>query len=547
VDSFPLEEISEFIVSLTPERIPYPVKERVSAQIASVLGATTAGSRSRLFQKILKGTFQYGNPAGPLEQLELLTTASILHDYDDYLFMGHTGHTAVWVPLILGHYLRSSPQEIFTAIVLANELGGRFGSSLLFGPLNGQMWTPIHRFVSAVSSARLLKLSEKETCHALALSLYHPEFPSIHGFMGTDAKARTAAESALFGVKSAFFACEGIQGGKGNLMRSRGFWKNFCYEPLRGTFSGLGESWVTFTLTIKPFPGCAYVDTPILAFRKIRREFLSRFGEELTAPKIERIRLYVQALTAGMDLLSRQEYSDASIHPVTVTFSTPLSLACEILFSEITPEVLEGDHLEKHADPLLEIASRIEIIHDLSLTRKMIENFEKVLPLPDLIRSFSFGEWVHILKSGWDSLRSNLKNAPRLRRRWRGSDLWSLLRPILPHLLGIFLKPLQGFPPIPLDLRHTDFSSFRFLFPARIELFLKDGTILTEECEDPLEDSGGEGLKDLARKKWMREGEKMMETQDVVKICDKIFRLDLSSPDLVSFWNRLLSSPSPLN
>jgi 2-methylcitrate dehydratase PrpD len=541
VYSFPLQKISEFIVSLSPEKIPPQVKELVSAQIASVMSASLAGYRSTLYQKILRGTTRIEGTEGILRSLELLSTASMIHDYDDYLFMGHTGHTAVWVPLILGHFLRSSAEEILIAMVLANEIGGRFGASLLFGPLNGQMWAPIHRIASASASARLLRLDAEKTFHALALSLYHPEFPSIHGFMGSDAKARTSAESAVFGVKSAFFSAEGMNGGKETLLAQRGVWKNFSYTPLRGTFSGLGESWVTLTLAVKPFPGCAYVDTPIMAFREVRKEFHRRFGEELLPHKISKIRLYVNALSAGMDSLSAPELGSASLPPVTVTFSTPLSLACELLFGEISPEVLEPENLNKHADLLFEIASHIEIIHDLSMTRRMVEEFQKVLPLPAVIKAFSFREWLTILRSGWERFRSDLQPAFPIQRKWKGSDLQWFLQTLLPHLLGLFLKPLQGFPPIPLDLKGVDFSSFRFFFPVRVELHLKDGTVLASESSLVPGGSGISTVLDLSREKWLREGKKVLNYDDVIKISDKIFQLDLLAPELKRFWESLLS------
>src|SRR6185436_7415592 len=62
--------------------------------------------------------------------------ASIAFDYDDYLFAGHTGHSAVLGALAFGEAAGAAGADVITAQVVANEVGGRLGAALLLGPHN---------------------------------------------------------------------------------------------------------------------------------------------------------------------------------------------------------------------------------------------------------------------------------------------------------------------------------------------------------------------------------------------------------------------------
>lgn len=542
-----LEGIAHWICELDLEKIPEPVRKRVQDQCLSVLAATLVGSRSQIFKRLghaISSLYGEEQP-GLLQKLELLASASMIHDYDDYLFMGHTGHSAIWVPLLLGQYLGASSDEILTAMVIANELGGRLGAAILFGPLNGQMWSPIHRFAAAGAAARLLKLDQKRTTHALALSLYHPEFPSVSGFMGSDAKVRSAADSLLFGVKAAFFAAEGVRGSVDELENPRGFFADFCYAPLLGTFTGLGQSWVTLSLAIKPFPGCAYVETPVLALQQIRDEFRKQRGDELYPPDLAKIRVYASALTIGMDLWSQAELKGEQLSPILVNFSTPLSLACQLLFGEITPEILEPDLLESHREMIFEIAHEVELIHDLSLTLKVIEAVTELLPLERIIRALSFRQWCKVIRCGWERIGLNTRARRNIQRLYSRKVLKESFHFLFPQIKRLFLSPLQGFPPEPLDFTNLDFSRLYLPFPARVEVILKDGTRFLAQVDHPPGASGTPSVSEISRNKWLREGEKHLSKERVHQIFEKISRFEFTDHEMVRVVDDLLRPLKP--
>src|SRR5690606_10008811 len=114
-----LESIARWVVEFDPATAPARLDGLLEAQLLSVAAATAAGTADPAGQRALAAALRWGAgeavpmPGGvslaPLAALDVLTTWSMVHDYDDYLFMGHTGHSAVWVPLVVGAWLGAAP------------------------------------------------------------------------------------------------------------------------------------------------------------------------------------------------------------------------------------------------------------------------------------------------------------------------------------------------------------------------------------------------------------------------------------------------------
>ena len=99
--------------------------------------------------------------------------------------------------------------------------------------------------------------------------------------MGPGSKLRSAAASATAGVQAALLAAEGIDGAADIVEHPQGFWGRFTFAPLRGTFRGLGTSWAADTLAVKPYPGCAYVDTTVTALLECLQGYLAQTAENM--------------------------------------------------------------------------------------------------------------------------------------------------------------------------------------------------------------------------------------------------------------------------
>src|SRR5207248_6008661 len=184
--------------------------------------------------------------------------ASIAHDWDDYLYMGHTGHSAVWAARAVADVTGAEHEDVLAAQIAANEIAARLGAALFIGPHNGQFWSSIHCAGAAAAAGRVRGLDADRIAQAIAIALYQPPFGLWPGFMGPDTKLLTAAEPVAQGIRAAMLAASGFTGPLDVIDDRRGLLAHFSYAPRRSMLGGLGEPWPTGTRAYKQFPRRAY-------------------------------------------------------------------------------------------------------------------------------------------------------------------------------------------------------------------------------------------------------------------------------------------------
>jgi 2-methylcitrate dehydratase PrpD len=284
-------------------------------------------------------------------------------DYDDYLFAGHTGHSAVLASLAVGEKLELSGRDVITAQVVANEIEGRIGAAVLLGPLNGQLWSFIHAAGAAAVYARALGFDVDAIESALGIALLQPPWPLESGFFGGAAKTLLASMPAAHGVQAVDLAGAGLKGSPGILDGEQGFVARFTDRPILGAFTGLGSTWLTDTLCFKPYPGCAYIDSLVDAVLEIADH------HKPTVDRIDRIEIAASVLTLGMDALSRPYLRGPESDPVTLNFSVPYNAAVALIDRELTPRQLTPERIR---DPRVwNLASRVTLKHDPEWTRRL--------------------------------------------------------------------------------------------------------------------------------------------------------------------------------
>lgn len=379
-----VQRIAQWATDVTVGDVPAPVLDLGRTQRRSVLGASAASCSNGAARRVLAAVtgWAHDGPAPLLGQgrtvdvesaLYAATALSIALDFDDYACFGHTGHSAVIVPLLLATETGASGTDQIVAQTVANEVEARLGGACLIGPLNGQLWSFIHAAGSALAAGRLLGLGADAMAHALAIALYQAPRPTVPGFMAPDSKLLTAAEPSLIGLRAARLAAAGVTGPLDALDHPHGFFDAFAYAPLPAVLGGLGEGWATQTLCVKPYPGCAYVDTTVDALRAL--------GDDLPDPaEIESVVVDAGILTCEMDALSRQYAVGGSPTPVTVNFSIPWNVAIALTAGRLTPDEVDDGWLAEHAAALAPLAQRVELRHDWSLTLQTAEAMAPLLP-----------------------------------------------------------------------------------------------------------------------------------------------------------------------
>ncbi|MGH2693478.1 MAG: MmgE/PrpD family protein [Actinomycetota bacterium] len=467
-----VRRLATWATRLSHSDVPEDVLELCRAQRRSVLAAIGASTGNEAAGRVLEGVVATA-PDGPVpipgtgrsarveDALYAAAAASVALDFDDYMCFGHTGHSAVLVPLLLAAETQTGGAEQIAAQAAANEIEARLGGACLIGPLNGQMWSHIHAAGAAVAAARLMELDENRSAHALAIALHQPPRPSVAGFMGADTKLLIAAEPALAGLRAARLAAAGVTGPLDALDHRSGFFGAFSFEPIRGLLSGLGEGWATRTLSVKARPGCAYVHSALDA--------LFRLG---ASTEVKRVIVDAGVLTCGMEALSAPWREPATITPVGVTFSVAWSAAVALLVGSYGPDELTEKWISEHVSELDSLARRVEVRHDPRLSALGARSFARLIP-PRLVL-------------GEVGRRRLLRAVLRMRAehpkvRLSARDAVALLRGASGAGTSSFWDP-------------ASLADFRMALPARVTVIERSGTRRSAEVEVP---EGGAGHPEI--------------------------------------------------
>jgi MmgE/PrpD N-terminal domain len=428
------EEIGAWAAGLALADVPERALERARIQTASILAGARAGERAA-------APFAAVAPDGPLGEVYAGAAASIAHDWDDYLFMGHTGHSAVWVGRA---FAPGDPERALLAQVAGNEVGGRLGAALFLGPHNGQFWSSIHCGSAAVAAGVALGLDAEGVAHALAIALYQPPYGLWPGFMGPDSK----------------LAAEGVTGALDVIEDRRGLLANFSFAPRPAMLGGLGKVWLTDTLAFKPRPGCAYLQAPVeLAL-----------GLGVDAADVAGVEVDGGYLTAGMESLGAR----AGLTPIGVTFSAARSIAVALLAGRLTHEELAPEWLAAHAGEVEALAAKVRVRHDWAMT---LQTLRGTVEAGASLRDVPLGAWPRVLRR----MRELGMDEASLSRQ----DLRALAanRDVRRELRRLVSRRGEG------GIAGIDTGAMRLAFPARVRVRLRSGGMLEAEGAE----SGGGG------------------------------------------------------
>jgi 2-methylcitrate dehydratase PrpD len=366
--------IAEWVAQARFEDVPRRVIEEAKNQVLSVIAAVHAGHFSDAGRTVSRTVKEWSGgkdatmiPSGERTSLSNAifanTALSMALDYDDYLFAGHTGHSAVLVTLALAEKNGISGKDFLLAQILANEIEGRVGASALLGPLNGQLWTFIHLIGSAVIAAKVLDLDTQQIQSAIGIAMLQPNYPLQAGFFGSDAKVLLASMTAPIGVQAAQLAANGLRGAGDILENDHGFLKVFAHTPLTGAYEGFGKVWLTDTLCYKIYPGCAYIDTAIDCVLALARQ------HAIDAKKVKGVHIAAGPLTLGMEALAASYLKGPDSLPVTLNFTLGYNVAVALMDRELTARQFARERIRDQAT--WDLARRVSLSLDEVMAQRM--------------------------------------------------------------------------------------------------------------------------------------------------------------------------------
>jgi 2-methylcitrate dehydratase PrpD len=522
-----LERLADWAVALKLEDVPERVRDKAKLQVLSMLAAVYSGYSTRAARAIREvilstrasgraSVFPQGEQTSPTVSVVANAAASMALDFDDYLFLGHTGHSAVLSSFGLSQELGSSGADTLLAQIIANEVGGRLGASVVLGPQNGQLWTHLHALSSACAGAKLLQLDALQTAQAMAISLYQPPFALWPGFMGPDSKLLSAAFPARDGLMAARLASWGLTGPLDVLENPAGFGAHFSHHFLDAMFTGLSESWVTDTLSFKIYPGCAYIDSAMDALFDLIEKFKKENQRPLHPADVITASVRTTLLGAEMDRLGRGQTGDP-LSPVRVNFSLPFSLAIGLLAGRLTPQELKEEELQRKKDEIRFLAEKFEIVHDWSMTLQMFERMAEHIPLRTLLADMDLKK---ILQMRGENTAFQLKPG----------DLVKIASFLLPRAPGLVKDAVTriGKEREPFDLGRARLDQVPMPFCAEVILHMRGKETLSARVDIPKGAAGRDWAETtgLVRKKFRDQATPLLSADKVQRAIDLIDRLE---------------------
>jgi len=535
-----LENIAGWAAALTYDQIPPRVVQKARLQLLSTVAAAHAGARHEIGQAVLSAADYFAGdgpctivPTGKKADLMAAAWAnaclSMSLDYDDYLLFGHTGHSAVMASLAAAEKNGRSLKELLTAQVIANEVSGRLGAGVLLGPHNGQGWSHIHLAGAAAAAAKLMELSPRQTAHAMGISLYQPTYVLWPGFMGPDSKTTTAATPVVTGLAAAALASKGATGPLDVIEHPQGYLARMSYVPTPFFISGFGRSWVTDTLAFKIYPGCAYIDTTVDAVLMIMQEYEKQHDKKIEPSEVKKVRVEATILTVEMDNLSKTGGAFDPLNPVSINFSIPGNVALALINGRLDADDMTKAALRENAERIVEISSKVELVHDWSLTVKMIETIDKVLDTRTLLSRLSLKDLARMRSRAKEQYRSSLgfsltdlkdlfAQAPQVKGR-----LWERAKDMIGTRLSAGARAAREF-----DLGRLPLEQFTMPFAAQVTVTMKDGTVMTAKQDVPW---GGPGhaldlIVNHVHDKYTREASKNLDKSRVEALVDSADELE---------------------
>jgi len=403
--------------------------------------------------------------------------------------------------------------DLLTCQVAANEIAGRLGLSAALGPLNGQMWSFIHLVAACSVAGRLRELTCAQMEDALALSLSMPPFPLQQGFFGTGAKLLTASWPAILGLQAAAFASEGLSGPRGILDQEHGFYEVFSYYPIRGAWKGLGKRWLTESLAIKPYPGCAYLDAALDALERILLRVEKERGRALEPSAVAEILVASTFLTKEMERFSALP-GDGPVSPIQMSFSLRYTLAWRLIAGSLSPEDMTREAVQTRQKETQLLSERIHLVMDSGLNLQLVLSLAEKAGLGRIIRDMGPGGVVSCLRQA--SRRYALSGAFSGGRA-RDSGMRGLARAVegvrsWMGMVGVLRSAGRHGGAKTYSLEDLRPEEFEFPFGSRLTLTLTDGTVFEEEQRVPVGAPGNhtKGLGEVAREKFRVQAEGLL-------------------------------------
>lgn len=361
------ERLATGVVKLRLDDVPERVIDIAISQIIGHLGALAAGAGHDLGRRVVHAfgpPFAFGHNHDPARTAYTAAALTMLLDYDDTMYAGHPSHSTVGVPLAYAASLKLDGPSLLSAVIAANEVATRVTAAATLGHFRGQTAAHTHLAGAVAGRGKAAGTTPSQLVNAWGIAFAEPPWPLTRAFMGSEAKVLTASTPIRMALDAYDAATAGIHGATDILEHPDGFLARFAERPLPEAIDDIGTRWHTETLSIKVYPGCAYLDSALDAAVTLHPALTGRIDE------IERVVVNASIFTVGMDARSAAYIANAESPPTTLGFSVPYNVATALLRGDLTPADLDRDRVR---DPAVwALAAKVEVHHDPAATKRAL-------------------------------------------------------------------------------------------------------------------------------------------------------------------------------
>jgi 2-methylcitrate dehydratase PrpD len=530
-----IEEAAAWAIGFRLANAPADVIELSRWQIANILAAVLAGSRSAAGRAVWCAHADLLRPGGctvaPHGLRVSLWDALYLHavyanalELDDFHYRGHLGAAVVLVPLALAETLGADGASVLRAQIAANELAGRLGWAINAEIRHGHQRSYLLRFAAAVAAGLLLGLDEARLAHALAIAMTQPELALHPGMFSPDTKVLSAAASVVEGTRAAYLASRGLRGAVDILEHPGGFYRQFTmHREVPTPFVQLGEAWCTHALSFKRYAACAYAAGAVDAARELRGEpgfdpgAVTGYEVASSLPALIMERLAVP-------------HRPGELTPVNVQFSILRSVAAALAIGELRGHHFAADAFDTMLPEVRRLSATGRLVHDWRYTIHQLRGLDAGLNhgggrgSADMLQFYrTSGAFRRMFGSVRAIGPRDLLRLAALPREDLGFFLGRWRRSLESHLRRALGRDDGS--PAPLG----DLRKLSFRMGARVTVTLRGGRRLTAERIVPSGMAGDPDRGGMVREKLRVEGAPVIGGARCDRLWDAIERLETSS------------------
>jgi 2-methylcitrate dehydratase PrpD len=358
-------ELAEWACRLRGTDVPDEVRRAIGRHVLDALGTALAARRTDSAGPALTVAYALGGPpearvvgGGPAigAPAAALATGALVHalDFDDTHAGGLVHASAVVVPAVLavGQQVGATGEELVTAAAIGYELICRIAAASPHGfHARGLHATGVVGPLAAAAVAgRLLGFDAATLTDALGVAGSCAS--GLLEFLGTGAATKQLhpGMAAANGILAARLAAAGSTGPASVLEGRYGIFAALSARPvdIDSVTSGLGRTWETTRITVKPYPACQLLHATLDA----------AIGADVPAAQIDRVVVAVHPDAVDVVCEPRPEKVDPS-STYEAKFSLPWSVAAALVDGRVDVDTYRPPAFDR--PELRALAGRIDV------------------------------------------------------------------------------------------------------------------------------------------------------------------------------------------